>query len=289
VYLIACKDSDMGRLDDKVALITGATSGIGLKTAELFVSEGASVVIAGRRKEEGEAIEKRLGPKAVFIKTDVLHEEEIVKLIENSVDRFGRIDALFCNAGSGGVLQKISEIDVSEFERSVNILLKNVFFCYKHATKQMRLNGGGSIVANASVAATLGGFSSHFYSALKAAVVSLSRSVAIEVAEDNIRVNTISPGGIATGIFGKSRGMTDLDADLVATRVEKVFTNRQPIPRAGKPEDIANAVLFLCSDEGSFITAQDLIVDGGATSGRWGETLIKANADIARAISGNSN
>jgi len=278
----------MGRLKGKVALITGATSGIGLKTAELFVAEGACVVLAARRVQEGKAIEKRLGRNTLFIKTDVLHEEEIVNLIRISVERFGKIDSFFCNAGTGGVLQKISEIDISEFDRSVDILLKNVFFCYKHVTKQMRLNGGGSIVANASVAATLGGFSSHFYSALKSAVVSLSRSVAIEVAEDNIRVNTVSPGGIATGIFGKSRGMTDEDADAVATRVEKVFSNRQPIPRAGKPEDIANAVLFLCSDEGSFITAQDLIIDGGATSGRWGENLKKANSDISRAISGDS-
>mgnify|MGYP001193433291 FL=1 len=278
----------MGRLDGKVAVITGATSGIGLKTAELFAAEGAFVAIAGRRKEEGNAIQKSIGPNALFVKTDVLQEEEIVNLIESSVERFGRIDAFFCNAGSGGVLQKISEIKDSEFDRSVDILLKNVFFCYKHATKQMRRTGGGAIVANASVAATLGGFSSHFYSALKAAVVSLSRSVAIEVAEDNIRVNTVSPGGIATGIFGKSRGMTDAAADLVAKRVEKVFANRQPIPRAGTPDDIASAVLFLCSDEGSFITAQDLIIDGGATSGRWGETLKKANADIAKAISGES-
>ncbi len=278
----------MGRLDGKVAVITGATSGIGLKTAELFAAEGAFVAIAGRRKEEGNAIQKSIGPNALFVKTDVLQEEEIVNLIESSVERFGRIDAFFCNAGSGGVLQKISEIKDTEFDRSVDILLKNVFFCYKHATKQMRRNGGGAIVANASVAATLGGFSSHFYSALKAAVVSLSRSVAIEVAEDNIRVNTVSPGGIATGIFGKSRGMTDAAADLVAKRVEKVFANRQPIPRAGTPDDIASAVLFLCSDEGSFITAQDLIIDGGATSGRWGETLKKANADIAKAISGES-
>ena len=276
------------RLNGKVAVITGATSGIGLKTAELFAAEGAFVAIAGRRKEEGNAIQKSIGPNALFVKTDVLQEEEIVNLIESSVERFGRIDAFFCNAGSGGVLQKISEIKDTEFDRSVDILLKNVFFCYKHATKQMRRNGGGAIVANASVAATLGGFSSHFYSALKAAVVSLSRSVAIEVAEDNIRVNTVSPGGIATGIFGKSRGMTDAAADLVAKRVEKVFANRQPIPRAGTPDDIASAVLFLCSDEGSFITAQDLIIDGGATSGRWGETLKKANADIAKAISGES-
>ena len=278
----------MGRLDGNVAVITGATRGIGLKTAELFAAEGAFVAIAGRRKEEGNAIQKSIGPNALFVKTDVLQEEEIVNLIESSVERFGRIDAFFCNAGSGGVLQKISEIKDTEFDRSVDILLKNVFFCYKHATKQMRRTGGGAIVANASVAATLGGFSSHFYSALKAAVVSLSRSVAIEVAEDNIRVNTVSPGGIATGIFGKSRGMTDAAADLVAKRVEKVFANRQPIPRAGTPDDIASAVLFLCSDEGSFITAQDLIIDGGATSGRWGEALKKANADIAKAISGES-
>ena len=276
----------MDRLKGKVAVITGATSGIGLKTAELFAAEGAFVVLSARRVDEGKAIERRLGANTMFVRTDVLIEEEIANLIQSSVERFGKIDAFFCNAGSGGVLQKISEIDESEFDRSVAILLKNVFFCYKHVTNQMRLNGGGSIVANASVAATLGGFSSHFYSALKAAVVSLSRSVAIEVAEDNIRVNTVSPGGIATGIFGKSRGMSDADADLAAARVKKIFSERQPIPRAGKPEDIANAVLFLCSDEGSFITAQDLIIDGGATSGRWGETLKKANLDIKRAISG---
>ena len=276
----------MDRLKGKVAVITGATSGIGLKTAELFAAEGAFVVLSARRVDEGKAIERRLGANTMFVRTDVLIEEEIANLIQSSVERFGKIDAFFCNAGSGGVLQKISEIDETEFDRSVDILLKNVFFCYKHVTNQMRLNGGGSIVANASVAATLGGFSSHFYSALKAAVVSLSRSVAIEVAEDNIRVNTVSPGGIATGIFGKSRGMSDADADLAAARIEKIFSERQPIPRAGKPEDIANAVLFLCSDEGSFITAQDLIIDGGATSGRWGETLKKANLDIKRAISG---
>jgi NAD(P)-dependent dehydrogenase (short-subunit alcohol dehydrogenase family) len=276
----------MGRLDGKVAVITGATSGIGLRTAELFVTEGASVVLAARREEEGAAIQQRLGDNTLFVKTDVIQEEDIANLVKASVDRFGAIDAFFCNAGTGGVLQKISDIDVEEFNRSVDILLKNVFFCYKHVTKQMRQNGGGSIVANASVAATLGGFSSHFYSAMKAGVISLTRSVAIEVAEASIRVNTVSPGGIATGIFGKSRGMSDQEADEVAARVEKVFAGRQPIPRAGTPDDIANAVLFLCSDEASFITAQDLIIDGGATSGRWGETLAKANADIRRAISG---
>ena len=276
----------MGRLEGKVAVITGGTSGIGLRTVERFVEEGASVVLAARRVEEGEAIQKKLGDKTLFVKTDVIQEEDIVNLVETSVARFGRIDSFFCNAGAGGVLQKISDIDVEVFDSSVDILLRSVFFSYKHVTKQMRLNGGGSIVANASVAATLGGFSSHFYSAMKAAVVSLSRSVAIEVAEDFIRVNTVSPGGIATGIFGKSRGMSDTEADEVAVRVGKVFADRQPIPRAGTPDDIANAVLFLSSDEGSFITAQDLIIDGGATSGRWGETLQKANADIRRAISG---
>jgi NAD(P)-dependent dehydrogenase (short-subunit alcohol dehydrogenase family) len=276
----------MGRLEGKVAVITGATSGIGLKTAERFVAEGASVVLAARRVEEGEAIQKKLGVNTFFVKTDVIEEENIENLVQASVERFGAIDAFFCNAGAGGVLQKISDINEAEFDRSADILLKNVFFCYKHVTKQMRLNCGGSIVANASVAATLGGFSSHFYSAMKAGVVSLSRSVAIEVAEDNIRVNTVSPGGIATGIFGKSRGMSDTEADAVTERIEKVFANRQPIPRAGTPEDIANAVLFLCSEEGSFITGQDLIIDGGATSGRWGETLKKANADIRRALLG---
>jgi NAD(P)-dependent dehydrogenase (short-subunit alcohol dehydrogenase family) len=276
----------MKRLAGKVAIITGATSGIGLKTAELFIEEGASVVLAARRVDEGEAIQKRLGSASLFIKTDVVREESVANLVGASVNHFGKVDAFFCNAGEGGVLQKIGDIDVVAFDRSVDILLKNVFFCYKYVTRQMRLNGGGAIVANASVAATLGGFSSHFYSAMKAGVISLTRSVAIEVAEDNIRVNTVSPGGIATGIFGKSRGMSDNEADEVAVRVKKVFSKRQPIPRAGVPEDIANAVLFLCSDEGSFITGQDLIIDGGATSGRWGDALKKANADIITAISG---
>ncbi|MEE2745295.1 MAG: SDR family NAD(P)-dependent oxidoreductase, partial [Pseudomonadota bacterium] len=179
----------MSRLGGKVAIVTGATSGIGLKTVEQFVQEGSSVVLAARRKEQGKAIQERLGDKALFIKTDVTREEEIENLIQKTVERFGKIDAFFCNAGTGGVLKKISEIDVDEFNSSVDILLKNVFFCYKHVTKQMRLNGGGAIVSNASVAATLGGFSSHLYSAIKASVISLSRSVAIEVAEDNIRVN----------------------------------------------------------------------------------------------------
>ena len=152
----------MGRLEGKVAVITGGTSGIGLRTVERFVEEGASVVLAARRVEEGEAIQKKLGDKTLFVKTDVIQEEDIINLVEASVARFGRIDSFFCNAGAGGVLQKISDIDVEVFDRSVDILLRSVFFSYKHVTKQMRLNGGGSIVANASVAATLGGFSSHF-------------------------------------------------------------------------------------------------------------------------------
>jgi len=276
----------MLRLDKKVAIITGATSGIGLKTAERFIEEGAITVLAARRVDEGRSIQKKLGDRSFFIETDVTNEVDIKNLVSETVDRFGRIDAFFSNAGAGGVLKSITDIEVSEFESAVDILVKNVFFCYKHVIPEMKSSGGGSIVANASVAATLGGFSSHLYSAFKAAVVSLTRSVAIEVAESNIRVNTVSPGGIATGIFGKSRGMTDSEADDVAIRVAKVFESRQPIPRAGASEDIANAVLFLCSDEASFITAQDLIIDGGATSGRWGEVLQKANSDIKMAISG---
>jgi NAD(P)-dependent dehydrogenase (short-subunit alcohol dehydrogenase family) len=202
-------DDDMGRLDGKVAVITGATSGIGLHTAELFVAEGAKVVIAGRRAQEGEALAKKLGAACIFRQTDVTVEAQMKALIALSVEKFGRIDCLFNNAGGPAQTGGIEDLEVERFDAAMATLVRSVMLGMKHAAPHMRKQGSGSIINNGSIAGRLAGFSSSMvYSAAKAAVIHLTKCVAMELGEANIRVNSISPGAIATGIFGKALGLT---------------------------------------------------------------------------------
>jgi NAD(P)-dependent dehydrogenase (short-subunit alcohol dehydrogenase family) len=180
----------MGRLDGKVAVITGATSGIGLRTAEIFVAEGAKIVIAGRRAPEGERLAEKLGAACIFRRTDVTVEEEMRALIDQAVEKFGRIDCLFNNAGGPAQTGGIEDLDVARFDAAMATLLRSVLLGMKHATPHMRRQGSGSI-----------------YGAAKAAVIHLTKCVAMELGEFGIRVNSISPGIIATGIFGKALGL----------------------------------------------------------------------------------
>ena len=197
----------MGRLDGKVAVITGATSGIGLRTAEIFVAEGAKIVIAGRRAPEGERLAEKLGAACVFRRTDVTIEEDIRALIGQAVDSFGRIDCLFNNAGGPAQTGGIADLDAARFDAAMATLLRSVMLGMKHAAPQMRRQGSGSIINNGSIAGRLAGFSSSIvYGAAKAAVIHLTKCVAMELGESGIRVNSISPGAIATGIFGKALG-----------------------------------------------------------------------------------
>ena len=269
---MATGGDDMGRLDGKVAVITGATSGIGLHTAELFVAEGAKVVIAGRRAAEGQALAKKLGATCVFRQTDVTVEEQVKALIALSVEKFGRIDCLFNNAGpaqTGG----IEGLEVERFDAAMATLIRSVMLGMKHAAPHMRKQGSGSIINNGSIAGRLAGFSSSMvYSAAKAAVIHLTKCVAMELGEANIRVNSISPGAIATGIFGKALGLSVEAAEKTPAVMREVYKSAQPIPRAGLPEDIARAAVFLASDESSFINGHDLVVDGAMTGGRnWSQ------------------
>jgi len=242
----------MGRLDGKVAVITGATSGIGLCTAEVFVAEGAKVVIAGRRVAEGEKLAKKLGSACVFRQTDVTIEEQMRALIALSVERFGRIDCLFNNAGGPAQTGGIEGLDAARFDTAMATLVRSVMLGMKHAAPYMKKQGFGSIINNGSIAGRLAGFSSSIvYSAAKAAVIHLTKCVAMELGEAGVRVNSISPGAIATGIFAKALSKT-----------------AQPIPRAGLPDDIAQAAVFLASDESSFVNGHDLVVDGAITGGR---------------------
>lgn len=256
------------RLDGKVCVITGGTSGIGRRTAEVFVAEGARVVIAGRREPEGRAIAADLGGRCDFVRTDVTDEQQVQALIRFAVDKHGRLDCLFNNAGGPVPGGRIDDIPAAGFDAAIAVLLRSVLFGMKHAAPVMRAQGSGSIINNGSVAAHRVGYSSSIvYSAAKAAVVHLTRCVALELGEHKVRVNSISPGGIATGIFGKAAGMPDAMADQTAEQAKKALAGFQPIPRAGLTDDVAAAAVFLASDESSFVNGHDLVVDGGLIGG----------------------
>ena len=259
----------MGRLEGKVAIVTGATSGMGKRTAERFVEEGAIVILAGRREAEGEATARSLGPRAHFVRTDVAREDDVRRLVEGTADRHGRLDCLFNNAGGPGPRGGIATIPLDGAERSMGVNFGGVLLGMKHAAPIMVRQRSGSIINNASVAASRAGYSSSMiYSAAKAAVVQLSRCVAMELGEHSVRVNCISPGAIVTGILLKALGLPHDRADDVAVGLTERFAAQQPIPRAGSVDDIAHMAVFLASDESTFVTGQDIVVDGGQISGR---------------------
>lgn len=258
-----------GRLEDKVAIITGGTSGIGRRTVEVFAEEGASVLIAARREDEGGDLANRLGDKVDFLKTDVSSETDVKRMIEYAVDRFGKLDCLFNNAGSPAPPGSIATIPLSDYERAMSVLLGGVFLGMKHAAPVMCAQSSGSIINTGSVAGMLAGYSSSLvYSAAKAAVIHLTRLAAMELGESNVRVNCISPGGIATGIFGKAAGLPTDQAEKTAELMKQVLAGLQPIRRAGIVDDIARAAVFLASDDSTFINGHNLVVDGGLTGGR---------------------
>jgi len=263
----------MGKLDGKIAIITGATSGIGLSTAELFVAEGAKVVIAGRRRAEGEAIAKRLGAACSFVQTDATREEQFRALVDHAMTRHERLDCLFNNAGGPGPTGGIADLPIDAFDACVALNLRSVAIGMKLAAPIMRKQGSGSIINNGSIAGSRAGYSSSTtYSAAKAAVIQLTKVVAMELGESNVRVNSISPGAIATGILAKALGLSVAEAERSVETIRKAYAKAQPIPRAGLPEDIAQAALFLASDESSFVNGHDLVVDGGVIGGRnWSQ------------------
>lgn len=278
-----------GRLEGKVAIITGGTSGIGRRTVEVFAEEGASVLIAARRMDEGLELANRLGDNVDFLKTDVSSETDVKRMIDYAVDRFGKIDCLFNNAGSPAPAGGIATIGLAEYENAMSVLLGGVLLGMKHAAPVMRAQRSGSIINTGSVAGILAGYSSSsVYSAAKAAVIHLSRLVAMELGEDNVRVNCISPGGIATGIFGKAAGLPTDQAEKTVDMMKQVFADFQPIRRAGIVDDIAWAAVFLASDESSFINGHNLVVDGGLTGGRLWSAQQAAVKAMWQTLSGSS-
>lgn len=267
----------------KVAVITGGASGIGARTAELFVSEGAKVVIAGRRRERGERLARTLGDDTSFIRTDVTVEADVERMIAHAVDRFGRLDCLINNAGRSSQYATFADVDLEQFDAVIAVHLRAVLAGMKHAARVMAAQGSGSIINVASVNGTRAGLGGHYYSAAKAASIHLTRCAAVELGEKGIRVNSLSPGMTATGAFGKYVGMTPDEADehpeYAETAIRAVLPQYQPLQRVIRTDDIAQAALFLASDASRMITGQNLVVDGGISSG-WPVAAVRRDREL---------
>jgi NAD(P)-dependent dehydrogenase (short-subunit alcohol dehydrogenase family) len=254
----------MKRLEGKTAIITGGASGIGAASVRLFAEEGARVLIADAQTERGEALAKEIGDAVFFQRVDVTREEEIKFAVDEVMKRWGRLDCIYNNAGFGGALGSIETTTVEEFDITFDVLLKGVFLGIKHAAPAMRASGGGSIISTASVAGLKTGESPHLYSVAKAAVIHLTRSVALELGEHNIRVNCICPGIVATPLAAGRASASDESLQKLA----KGLARTQAMGRVGQPIDIARAALWLASDESEWITGHAQVVDGGAYAGR---------------------
>lgn len=273
----------MGLLEGKVAIVTGATSGIGEKIAEVFVQQGATVIATGRRETEGAILQRRLG--LTFMRSDVSQDDDVATLFDEVRRGFGRLDCLVNNAGSPAPATPIADLSMADFDRVMAVNIRGVVMCMKHAAALMIPRGQGSIINISSVAGSRGGFTGYPYSASKGAVLAVTRSAATELGEQGIRVNAVSPGGIVTGIFGKAAGVEGSKADKVTDAVRNIFARLQPIPRAGETVDIANAAAFLASDGASFVNGHDFVIDGGFSTKIIGYTEgLALRAELVTAI-----
>jgi NAD(P)-dependent dehydrogenase (short-subunit alcohol dehydrogenase family) len=253
----------MGRLDGKVAIITGGSSGIGEGTVRLFVEEGARVIIADVADELGQSLAEECGSDTVYQHTDVSVEAEVAAVVDQAVDSFGRLDCLMNNAGIGGPAGWIEEVPVEEFDATVGVNLRGVFLGTKHAARVMKPQGSGSIINIGSVAGLMPGWGTQTYNACKAAVIHLTRTAALQLGQFGVRLNCIAPGAILTPIFIRDLEIPPEDWGAALEALRPVFEDAQAIPRAGVPEDIARAAVWLAGDESGFVNGACLRVDGG--------------------------
>ena len=249
-------------LEGKVGLVTGGTSGIGRDTAVLFAKAGAKVVVAGRREREGnETIElvRATGGDGLFVKADVSKDSEVDTLIQKAVEKFGRLDIAFNNAGIEGVWAPIVRQSEEDWDRTIAINLKGVWLCLKYEIRQMlQQSGGGAIVNMASITGLIGSAGAAAYSASKHGVIGLTKTAALENAKSGIRINAVCPGFAETPMT---------DRIFRVPQVHKHVLSRHPIGRLGRPTEIAEAVVWMCSDHASFMTGQSLVLDGGFLAG----------------------
>lgn len=243
---------------DKVIVITGSTFGIGKSTAVAFAKRGAKVVLSDWfEDEETEKIIKGIGGDAIFVKCDVSNEAEVKNLVARAISHYGRLDFAFNNAGIEGTPAPVTDCTTDNWNNTININLKGVWFCMKYQIPEMLKVGGGSVVNNASIAGLVGFGGVPAYVASKHGVVGLTKNAALDYAKQNIRVNAVCPGVIQTPMIDRFTGKDPKTLEqLVAAK---------PMGRVGQPEEIAEAVVFLCSNAASFITGQAIAIDGGWT------------------------
>ena len=252
-----------GRLEGKVLAVTGGASGIGASTGRLAVSEGASLVLADIQDDLGASVAEGLGPAAHYVHCDVSQEDDVAGLIDGAVQRFGRMDCMFNNAGIVGALGPIDETPLEEYEFTVGILMRSVFLGMKHAARVMKPQGSGVILSTTSCVGLRGGLGPHIYAGCKAAIVAWTRNVAAELGPWGIRVNAIAPGKHATPMFADAAlGDPGAVDDTAAFAPFSLLGGRY-----GTADDIGHAAVWLTSDEAAFVSGITLSVDGGLISG----------------------
>jgi NAD(P)-dependent dehydrogenase (short-subunit alcohol dehydrogenase family) len=250
-----------GRLAGKVAVVTGGASGIGEGTVRLFHAEGASIVVGDLQEEAGLRLAEELGERVVFVRTDVSQEEDVARLVDTALERFGRLDVMFNNAGIVGAVGPIDQTRMSDADATIAVNLRGVLLGMKHAARVMKPQGSGVIISTSSPAAVLGGVGAHVYSGVKAGVIGLSNSVAAELRPYGIRCNALVPGAV----------VSQMSAGLVASHADDLegataaLDKTSYMGRALQPADVAAGVLFLASDDAAFVTGVVLPVDAGMT------------------------
>jgi len=253
----------MQRLADKVAVITGATGGIGLAAAKLFVAEGARVVLVDLEQSVLDRAVAEIGDRAIGIAADVTDDDASARYVAAAVERFGRLDIAFLNAGIEGAVASLPDYPLAAYEQVMAVNVRGVFLGLRHAIPALRKAGGGSIVITASLAGLRGTPKLSAYTASKHAAVGLMKAAALECAQYGIRVNTINPSPIATRMIkALEEGYAPGSADVVKQKMEKAV----PLRRYGQPEEVAHLALFLASDEASYITGSSYPVDGGMSA-----------------------
>lgn len=274
-------------LSNKVAVITGGASGIGAGTAEAFLQEGARVVIADVNTDQGQALAADLGPECVFKHADVASREDVTALVAFATEKFGGVDIMMNNAGiSGTMTAELLDDDFAEFDRVMRVDLLGVMLGTQIAARQMKQQGGGSIINTTSIGGIQAGCTMMTYRAAKAGVVHFSKSAAIDLADYGIRVNTIAPGGIPTTLLSNATGDAEGDAGAGITKaIRRVMLEDKPLKITGATEDISNAALYLGSERSRYVTGIVLPVDGGMTAGNPHAHMRNIMAELAQASS----
>ena len=245
------------RMENKIVLVVGGSTGIGRATAVAFAKAGAKVVVASRGEEKGqETVElvKQAGTERLFVQTDVSDKSSVKNLIGQTIDTYGRIDAAFNNAGIEGKTAPLTETDEDDFDSIINVNLKGVYLCLKYQIAAMLETGGGAIVNTASIGGVIGFPNTAIYCASKHGVIGLTKTAALELAKSNIRVNAIAPGAVQTDLLNRMSGGEEA-AEAVAQAI--------PNGRISSPDEISGAVIWLCSDEATYVNGHTLVIDSG--------------------------